>query len=141
MKQNVVKRHMAFSKIGTVQLVWLSMKKFFKHTVCTYIHSNSERLDTEKALHEGHADYRNNRSCMDNVYTFIQSRLREDKPTYVFFLDVQKAYDTVWRDGLWLNMGKMWYVIKSMYEASRIAALLDGEKSSVFSLEQGMAQG
>ena len=101
-------------------------------------------------LHEGQAGFRVNRSCMDNVYTLneiVQGRLKEDKETYAFFLDVQKAYDIVWRDGLWLKLwdmgvkGKMWHVIKKMYEASRSAVVLKGEKSSVFRLEQGVAQG
>ena len=35
----------------------------------------------------------------------------------------------------------MWCVIKRMYEASRSAVLLEGEKSTTFSLEQGVAQG
>ena len=35
----------------------------------------------------------------------------------------------------------MWRVIKRMYEASRSAVLLDGEKSASFSVEQGVAQG
>ena len=60
---------------------------------------------------------------------------------------MQKAYDTVWRDGLWLKLwdmgvkGKMWRVVKGMYEVSRSAVLLDGEKSTMFSVEQGVAQG
>ena len=60
--------------------------------------------------------------------------MREGKKTYAFFLDVQKAYDTVWRNGLWVKLwdlgvrGRMWRVIKRMYEASRSAVLLDGEK-------------
>ena len=51
--------------------------------------------------------------------------------------------DTVWRNGLWdLGVrGRMWRVIKRMYEASRSAVLLDGEKSASFSVEQGVAQG
>ena len=85
---------------------------------------------------------------MDNVYTLneiVQGRLKEDKETYAFFLDVQKAYDTVRRDGLWLKLwdmgvkGKMWRVIKKMYEASRSAVFLELEKSAVFRLEQGVA--
>ena len=51
-------------------------------------------LDKEGALHEGQAGFRINRSCMDNVYTLneiVQGRLREDKKTYAFFLDIQKA--------------------------------------------------
>ena len=49
------------------------------------------------ALHEGQAGFRLNRGCMDNVYTLneiVQGRLREDKKTYAFSLDIQKAYDT-----------------------------------------------
>ena len=63
------------------------------------------------------------------------------------FLDVKKAYDTVWCDGLWLKLwemgvrGKVWRIIKQMYEFSRSAVLLEGEKSETFSLEQGVAQG
>ena len=37
--------------------------------------------------------------------------------------------------------GKMWRVIKTMYNSSRSAVLLEGEKSSTFSVEQGVAQG
>ena len=47
---------------------------------------------------------------MDNVYTLneiVQGRLREDKKTYAFFLDIQKAYDSVWHDGLWYKLWDM----------------------------------
>ena len=40
--------------------------------------------------------------------------------------------------GLLWNMGvkgKMWRVIKTMYNSSRSAVLLEGEKSSTFSVE------
>ena len=37
--------------------------------------------------------------------------------------------------------GKMWRVIKTMYNSSRSAVLLEGEKSSTFRVEQGVAQG
>ena len=35
----------------------------------------------------------------------------------------------------------MWHVIKKMYESSRSAVLLEGEKSDSFNVEQGVAQG
>ena len=37
--------------------------------------------------------------------------------------------------------GKVWYVIKTMYDSSRSAVLLEGEKSPTFSVEPGVAQG
>ena len=107
-------------------------------------------LDKEGALHEGQAGFRINRSCMDNVYTLneiVQGRLREDKKTYAFFLDIQKAYDSVWHDGLWYKLwdmgvkGRMWRVIKKMYVSSKSGVLLEGEKSDMFTIEQGVAQG
>ena len=51
---------------------------------------------------EGWAGFRVSRSCMDNVYSLNEIGLREGKHTYMyaFFLDVHKAYDTVWHDGL-----------------------------------------
>ena len=48
----------------------------------------------------------------------------------------RKPTITVWRDGLCLKlwdmgvMGRMWCVIKKMYEASRSTVLLEGERSS-----------
>ena len=35
----------------------------------------------------------------------------------------------------------MWRVIKKMYESSKCAVLLEGEKSDTFTIEQGVAQG
>ena len=67
-------------------------------------------LDKEGALHEGQAGFRLNRGCMDNVYTLneiVQGRLGENKKTYAFFLDIQKAYDTVGHDGLWYKLWNM----------------------------------
>ena len=37
--------------------------------------------------------------------------------------------------------GRMWHAIKKMYESSRSAVLLEGEKSDSVNVEQGMAQG
>ena len=107
-------------------------------------------LDKEGVLHEGQAGFKINRSCMDNVYTLneiVQGRLRENKTTYAFFLDIQKAYDSVWHYGLWYKLwdmgvkGSMWRVIKKMYESSKSAVVLGGEKSDTFTIEQGMAKG
>ena len=67
-------------------------------------------MNCDGKLHEGQAGFHVGRSCTDNVYVLnevVQSRLKEGKVTYAFFLDVKKAYDTVWRDGLWLKLWEM----------------------------------
>ena len=92
-------------------------------------------LESGGVLHEGQAGFRAKRSCVNNIYVLselVQGRLWEGKKTYAF------AYDTVWRNGLWVKMwelgvrGKMWRVIKEMYSVSRSAVLLDGECSEAF---------
>ena len=53
----------------------------------------------------------------------------------------------MWHDGLVLKLwdmgvkGRMWCVIKKMHEASRSTVLLEEQKSVMFSVEQGEAQG
>ena len=55
--------------------------------------------------------------------------------TYCFFLYVQKACDTVWRNELRKNMweigirGKMWRMMKILTECARSVVMLDGEIS------------
>ena len=117
---------------------------------CKILNNRLVQCLDKGALHEGQAGFRINRSCMGNVYTIneiVQGRLREDRKTYAFFLDIQKAYNSVWHDGLWYKLwdmgvkGRMWRVIKKMYESSNSAILLDGAKSDTFKIEQGVAQG
>ena len=51
----------------------------------------------------------------------MRFRLREDK-TIIIYIGVKKAYDTVWHDGLWLELwnmavkGRVW---QKMYGSSR----------------------
>ena len=52
------------------------------------------RLESERALHEGQAGFREcKRSCVDNIFTvneIVQGRMREGKHTYTFFLMFRK---------------------------------------------------
>ena len=83
-------------------------------------------LEKERRISEGQAGFRKERGCVDHASTvgrIIQGRKRAGKPTYCFFLDVQKAYDTVRRNGLWKQLSKyrikwkMWRVLKKMTES------------------------
>ena len=62
-------------------------------------------------------------------------------------IDIKKAYDTVWRDGLWYRMwdlgiqGKLWRVIRNIYNVNRSCVCLNGCKSDYFDTYQGVAQG
>ena len=68
----------------------------------------------------------------------IQGRKDAGLTTYCFFLDVQKAYDTVWRNGLWKKLweagirGKMRRMVKKMTECAKRVEMLDGAISRYF---------
>ena len=60
---------------------------------------------------------------MDILYTWaevVRGRRGAGMKTYCAFIDVKKAYDRVWRDGLWKRLwesgvrGKMWRVVRGM---------------------------
>ena len=109
-----------------------------------------KHLELNHLLHEGQGGFRLGRSCIDNIFSLnelIQGRISEGKSTYAFFLDVKKAYDTVWRDGLWYKMwemgikGRMWRVVRSLYVNNRSCVFLEGKCSDFFPINQGVAQG
>ena len=59
-------------------------------------------LDTHGRLHVCQAGFRSRRSCIDHVYSLshiLQERTRQGLPTWLFFRDAAKGFDTVWRDG------------------------------------------
>ena len=60
-------------------------------------------IEKEEQISEGQAGFTPNRSRVDHVYTLgkiIQGGKDAGLTTHCFFLDIQKAYDTGWRNGL-----------------------------------------
>lgn len=65
----------------------------------------------------------------------------------VAFLDTQKAFDTVWHEGLFYKLfkaglnGKLWRLLRSWYKVSRSVVWVAGQHSSSFPVAQGVRQG
>ena len=72
---------------------------------------------------------REGRGCVDQIYS-LHSIVAESKArgvdSFVCFIDVKKAYDRVWRNGLWVCLadngikGKMWRILRSMYRVNQV---------------------
>ena len=104
----------------------------------------------ESKLREGQGGFRLGRSTVGQCITLLETllrRKREGKPTYLYFVDFRKAFDTVWHAGLWKRLwdtgvqGKAWRIIRSLYSSIH-ASVRVGDKSSRFvRMKQGVRQG
>jgi exonuclease III len=110
----------------------------------------SNRLAAAVALHEGQAGFRPQRSCIDHLYTLsetIRARVAQRQHTYVFYLDIRKAFDSTWHDGLWAKLldkgvgGKLWRTMRNMYSKTQSRVLVNGVKTDYFPIRRGTAQG
>ena len=104
----------------------------------------------ENEVVEEQAGFRPERGCVDQLYVFgevVNKRIAEDKATYLAFIDVRKAYDRVWRKGLWKRVwdagvqGRMWRMLRAMYEKAQSCVMVEGEMSDWFKSEIGVRQG
>jgi hypothetical protein len=108
------------------------------------------RLEKKVELHESQCAFRRNRSCIDHIYTLAQlvhESGATNRSMYAFFLDMKKAYDTVWREGLFYKLkqkgvkGKMWRVLLDLFSKSNSSVRVAGEMSDGFPLQVGVGQG
>jgi len=106
--------------------------------------------EREGKLAEEQGGFRPGRGCADqafNLFSIVGDRLREGKPTLLCFIDIKKAYDRVWRDGLWARLadigvkGKMWRIIRMMYSSTSSSVFAGGKDSDFFDFDLGVRQG
>ena len=95
--------------------------------------------ETNNLLAEEQAGFRGTRSTVDHIFTLHELIMsRRPNRTYCCFIDIQKAYDRIWREGLWSKLydggvrGKMLRMIKSMYKNVESCVLVNGVRSKSF---------
>jgi len=94
--------------------------------------------------------FRKGRGCVDQIFAIrqlIEKCVRKGKSLYAAFMDLEKAYDRIDRDGLWrvLDMygvnGKLLNGIKSFYFGSKACLRVNGTISEWFDVKVGLRQG
>ena len=107
-------------------------------------------LEEEQKIVEEQGGFRVNRGCVDQIFILnevIESRRERGKKTYIAFMDFTKAYDLVWRDGLFQELheagvkGKAWRVVRDMYRKARSCVTVKGKPSDWWNIHQGVRQG
>ena len=88
----------------------------------------------ENIFSEVQGGFRPNRSCADQIFVFrevCELRKRKKRGTWLAFMDVSIAYDTVWREGLWENLygygvdNKFVRVCKSFHSGVKSSIVID----------------
>ena len=93
-----------------------------------------KHIKLNHTLHEGQGGFRLGRSCIDNILSLnelIYDHIKESKSIYDF-LDIKKAYNIIWRDGLW---------VFTVYRPIIGVVFLEGKFSEFFLINWGVAQG
>jgi hypothetical protein len=68
-------------------------------------------------------------------------------PLFLAFIDVRKAYERVWRPGIWYKLGilgmspRFLRLLQLMYSSVTRSVQLDGQLTDKFSVDLGVPQG
>ncbi len=107
-------------------------------------------LEENKLLLENQAGFRKEHCITDHIFTLkslIDIFLSNNRKLYCIFIDYQKAFDTVWRGGLWHKLisigitGKILKVITNMYSHVKSKIRVNGLSSEFFESWIGLRQG
>ena len=106
--------------------------------------------DEFKILKENQTGFRKMYSTTDNIFVIhiLFELLRHyKKKLFCAFIDFEKAFDTVWREGLWHKLilnninGKMYQIIVNMYQNIKSRIIFNGNTTDFFKCEIGVRQG
>ena len=107
-------------------------------------------LDAHNILEENQTGFRAGYSTMDHIFVLhalTEIAKTQKKKLFRSFIDFSKAFDSVWRVGLWKKLlasninGKCFQIIFNMYKGIKSCVSYNGEQSSFFSSFRGVRQG
>lgn len=110
----------------------------------------SNYLDENAILFENQAGFRRNYSTSDHIFvlhSLFELLKLQKKKLFCAFVDFSKAFDSVWRVGLWNKLlndginGKFFKVIFNLYQNIKSCITLNSSNSAFFESFIGLRQG
>lgn len=107
-------------------------------------------IERNVILEENQAGFRKGYSTTDQIFTshaLMDILKTKKKKLFCAFVDLRKAFDSVWRSGLWQKLldsgidGKLLRIIVNMYKGIKSCISLNGQHSSFFPSNIGLRQG
>ena len=111
---------------------------------------NRLQLLGDRVYPESQCGFRRNRSTVDMIFSLrqLQEKCREQqKPLYIAFIDLTKAFDLVSREGLFCILEKigcppqLLSIIKSFHTDMKSTVQFEGDHSEPFAIKSGVKQG
>ncbi|CAM4830075.1 unnamed protein product [Rotaria magnacalcarata] len=111
---------------------------------------NRIQNSVDERLLEIQSGFRSNKSTIDQIFTLkmtMERRREFNKPLFMCFIDIAKAYDSVNRELLWRicqSYGiseKLVNLLRMLYKDSKAKVKINGELSDSFDIETGVMQG
>ena len=102
------------------------------------------------AISDEQGGFRSHRGCPDQILIMrelLASRRERKLPTFCTFVDVRKAYDTVWREKAYVTMhdaginGKLWRQLQTMHSGLTRRVMHPLGLTDPFDVLRGVAQG
>jgi hypothetical protein len=105
-------------------------------------------VESSGGLVDEQGGFRPKRGCPDQLFSITEIvKNRVGKRTLTCFIDIKKAFDRVFRDGIWKRMrergmgGKIERVVRALYRSIESCVLVDGLKTDWFGVDVGVRQG
>ncbi len=121
--------------------------KFF---TCVINNRLTQFADILGLISENQAGFRKQHSTIDHVFVIknlVELYMLGKKKLYCAFVDYAKAFDSIWRDGLWVKLlrsgitGKMFELVQNIYKYTKSCVRKNGDVSQCFIAHRGVRQG
>ena len=123
------------------------LSKLFTSIISTRLNTF---LETFEIMNENQAGFRANYSTTDHIFALhalIEILKARKTKLFCSFIDFRKAFDSVWRVGLWQKLlqcginGKLMQVIHNMYKNIKSCVKFANQTSDCFEIYNGVRQG